>query len=107
LKIDDELKSDLVKSIESVISTNRCTLIDDEAGLAEKLGVRMRVYPECTTLYEKTGRVSIKWVATTQGIRNAIKLFMIAPPNDIRKNKIVQDWIATRARKRSGGPGEI
>ena len=107
LKIDDDQKPDIVKTIEDVIFENRCKLIDDEAYLAKKLGVNMRVYPECITLYEKTGRVSIKWVATTRKICDTINLFLIAPPNDIRKNAIVHYWITTRARKRNGGPGEI
>jgi len=107
LKMNDEQKLDVVKSIENVISNNRCKLIDDEAHLARKLGVNMRVYPECITIYEKTGRVSIKWVATTRRKTDTINLFLIAPPNDIRKNAIVQDWIETRARGRRGGPGEI
>ena len=99
LKMNDESRSDVIKGIQGVISSNRSKLIDGEADLAESLGINMRVYPECITVYEKTGRVSIKWVATTRRKKDTINLFLIAPPNDIRKYKIVQDWINTSVRK--------
>ena len=53
----------------------------------------MRVYPESITLYEGTGRISIKWVAKTKDSENAIKWWLLAPPNDVRKNGIVKNWL--------------
>lgn len=96
LKLDEKIKPDIVKNIEAVISENRCKLIDDEASLAEKLGIEMRVYPECITLYEKTGRISIKWVATTCGAENTIKWYLIAPPHDVKKLGKVKEWMSLR-----------
>jgi len=86
LNTEDGLKEDIVKSIESLIADNRCRLLDDETSLAENLGIKMRVYPESITVYQKTGRVSIKWVATTQSVEDTIRWYLIAPPNDVRKN---------------------
>ena len=86
LNKESGLKSDIVKSLESLVADNRCRLLDDEASLAENLGIKMRVYPESITIYQKTGRVSIKWVATTQCIEDTIRWYLIAPPNDVMKN---------------------
>jgi len=105
--MNDESRPDVIKKIQVIVFSNRCKLIDDEADLAQKLGVNMRVYPECITIYEKTNRISIKWVTTTRRKRDTINLFRIAPPNDIRKNRIVLEWISSGGRKRNGGPGEI
>ncbi len=102
LQIDQDLRwqtaidSETSREIESIIATNRSRLLDDEADIARKLGIEMRVYPECITLYEDTGRVSIKWVATTQGVENATKWYLLAPPNDVRKKRIVSKWMAKR-----------
>ncbi len=93
LKSDNESKSEAIERMESVISSNRSRLIDDESDLAEKLGIKMRVYPESITLYEGTGRVSIKWVAKTKDTENAIRWWLLAPPNDVRKNGIVKNWL--------------
>jgi hypothetical protein len=122
LNLDNESKSELVRDLESIIERNRCHLIDDEANLARNLGIDMRVYPESITLYEGTGRISIKWVAKTKDADNAIKWALIAPPNDVRKDGIVKDWLAQRqvavervraqlkdgeSLEKNGGPGEI
>jgi hypothetical protein len=98
LKLDEKSKPDIVKSFEVLISKSRCKLIDDEASLAEKLGIKMKVYPESITLYEGSGRISIKWVATTLGKDNAIRWYLIAPPNDLRKLGLAQDWINQRPK---------
>ncbi|MFX0045974.1 MAG: hypothetical protein ACFE8Z_09005 [Candidatus Hermodarchaeota archaeon] len=99
LNIENGLKSDIVKSIESVIADNRCRLLDDEASLAEDLGIKMRVYPESITVYQKTGRVSIKWVATTQRVEDAIRWYLVAPPNDVRKNGIANLLMSHRLER--------
>ncbi len=96
LKADDKSKTDIVKSFEREVSENRCNLLDDEASLAQNLGIGVRVYPECITLYKETGRVSIKWVASTQNVENTIKWCLIAMPDDIRKRGLVQEWLAQR-----------
>jgi len=93
LKSDNESKFEAIKRMESVISNNRSKLIDDESDLAKKLGIEMRVYPESITLYEGTGRIAIKWVAKTKDTENAIKWWLLAPPNDVRKNGIVKNWL--------------
>lgn len=56
----------------------------------------MRVYPESITLYEGTGRISIKWVAKTKGTEDAIRWWLLAPPNDVRKNGIVKNWLSKK-----------
>ncbi len=96
LKLGEKSKPDIFRNIESVFSDNRCKLIDDEVSLAENLGIEMRVYPESITFYEKTGRISIKWVATTSGAENAIKWYLIAPPHDVKKNGKAKEWMSLR-----------
>ncbi|RLI53421.1 MAG: hypothetical protein DRP09_15755 [Candidatus Thorarchaeota archaeon] len=96
IRSKDRVKSDLTKSFEAVIDANRSKLLDDEANLARNLGIRMRVYPESITLYEGTGRISIKWVATTRDLDNTIKWFLIVPPDDVKKYEHARRWMAKR-----------
>lgn len=123
LNNDAQFKSDIVRSLESVIERNRSRLLDDEVKLARNVGVKMRVYPESITLYEDTGRISIKWVATTKDIENTIRWFLLVPPNDIRKYETSKEWMSKRPdvvervrrqlisegllKEEDGGPGEI
>ncbi|TET07324.1 MAG: hypothetical protein E3J86_13555 [Candidatus Thorarchaeota archaeon] len=92
-KHPDESESEIVEHILSVVEKNRSRLLDDEVSLANKLGIEIHVYPEYITLYNETGRISLKWVATTERKDDSIRWALIAPPNDPRKNMMVQEWL--------------
>ncbi len=91
-----QLESDIAEKISSVVERNRSKLIDDEAALAQRVGIGMHIYPEYITIYEETGRISLKWVAKAKGKDDAIRWGLLAPPNDPRKCKKVQKWLAER-----------
>ncbi len=48
------------------------------------------VSPYSIRYHQKTGRVSVSWVARTANIHEAMKLAMVAPPNDVKKRKIMR-----------------
>ncbi len=84
----------IARRILSIVEKNRSKLLDDEVHLATKLGIVIVTYPEYITLYPDTNRVSLKWVAKTKNKDDAIRWALIAPPNDQRKNRRVQKWLA-------------
>ncbi len=88
----------ITSRILSVVLTNRSRLLDDEVSLATGLGITIEVYPECITIYTKTGRVSLKWIAKTKRKEDAIRWALIALPNDERKRERVRKWLALVAK---------
>jgi len=89
-----ESESKIINHILEIIKDNRSRLLDDEASLARKLGISIQISPEYITLYRESGRISLKWVATTTRKDDAIKWALIASPNHPRKNGIVQEWLS-------------
>ena len=79
--------------LEKCIAENRNRLIDDEKRIAETLGIDVKVVASSVNWQERTGRVSISWTATPKDIFEAIKLGMIAPPNDVTKRGIVKEML--------------
>jgi hypothetical protein len=90
----DESESVIISQILRAIEENRSRLLDDEASLARKLGIDIQVIPEHITLYKESGRISLKWMATTKRKDDAIMWALIAPPNDARKKGIVEEWLS-------------
>ncbi len=91
--------------IETKVIRNPSNLAVDTGALIKSLGVRIRIQPDEITYYEKTGRVSVSWTGRTCNLDEALKLGMIAPPNDVNKREKVRAMIcersedATRVRK--------
>ncbi len=88
-----ESEAEIVKHILEVVKESRSKLLDDEALLAENLGIKIQCIPEFIVIYNDTGRISLKWVATTEEKDDAIIWALIASPNDPRKNGMVQRWL--------------
>ena len=88
--------SEVAQKILDIVETNRSKLMDNEAALAERIGITVHIYPEYITVYENTGRISLKWVAKAKSNDDAIRWALLAPPNDMRKNEKVQKWLAER-----------
>jgi hypothetical protein len=74
-------------------------LINDETALARSLGVNVVPKPYMIRFYPKTGRVSAAWQARTQNIREAIKLAILAPPNDSKNRKSVKKLLKNRSKE--------
>jgi hypothetical protein len=89
-------KRESILRLRSTVEDNRSRLIEDEADLGRQLGITIKVYAECLTLYRNTGRVSLKWVAKTKDAENAIRWALLAMPNDVRKRDIIENWLAQR-----------
>lgn len=95
-KIKNEVDSEIAQKIIGKIETSRSKLLDDEVTLAEELGIKILVYPENISLYEKTKRISLKWVAKTKSKVDTIKWALFAPINVSRKKRKVEIWLAER-----------
>ena len=80
----------IAAELEKKILRNPNNLINDEKRIAENLGVKVVVSPYSIRYHQKTGRVSVSWVARTANIHEAMKLAMVAPPNDVKKRKIMR-----------------
>jgi len=95
-RIEEQSESEIARTVLSIVETRRSKLLDDEATLAEQLGIEIHIYAENITMYEGTGRISLKWVAKTKSKDDAIRWALLAPPNDPRKFEKVQRWLAER-----------
>jgi hypothetical protein len=79
-----------------IIRENRNRLINDEGKLAERLGIEVVIEPEEVAYYEKSGRVSLKWEARTQGVNSMIRWALICPPNHPEKEVALKKWLTKR-----------
>ncbi len=93
----------LIRAVKS--SPNR--LIDDEAGIIRSWGIDMPVVPSVVRFYPKTGRVTITWQARTAGLKEAIKLGIVAPPNDIKNRQKVKQMILENPEKSREALGDL
>ncbi|MHA1588220.1 MAG: hypothetical protein ACTSV9_05520 [Candidatus Thorarchaeota archaeon] len=80
----------IAAELEKKILRNPNNLINDEKRIVKNLGVKVVVSPYSIRYHQKTGRVSVSWVARTANIHEAMKLAMVAPPNDVKKRKIMR-----------------
>ena len=88
-----ETLSDTADKIQKIITENRNRLIDDEAAIVKNLGVDIEVKASEIKHYPKSGRVSVIWQAHTTGLKEAIKLGIITPPNDEIKEQKMREMI--------------
>ena len=70
---------------------NRLTML--EKHVVEKLGVKVRHGPASIYYHKKSESVSVAWICHTKGSDEAMKLSMIAPPNDVKKRAVMREWI--------------
>jgi hypothetical protein len=90
--------AETAKRLSRTIADNPNRLIIDEVELVKSLGVGAVAVPSDVRYYPKTGRVTAVWQAYTTGLKEAIKLGVIAPPNDIQKRRQMRDLITGRPR---------
>ena len=94
LSARNRLAQDLVKQIE----THTSNLIEDSVRVAQRLGVSMESKPCTVRYFNKTGKVTISWVARTGTIDDTIRLGIIAPPNDVKKRHVLKQIMMTKPR---------
>ena len=75
----------MAKKLKKIVENNPSNLIHDEVMIATELGVNVLEYPTVIHYYSGSGRVTVAWHARTKGVKNAIMLGIVSPPNDIRK----------------------
>lgn len=83
----------MAKRLYDIVFQNPNRLIMGEKYIIEKLGIKVRYVPASVFYHGKTGRVSVAWVIHTASANEAMKLAMIAPPNDVKKRGILEDWL--------------
>jgi hypothetical protein len=93
---DDQDLSEISKSLVRAIWEYPNNLIEDEKKIAESLGIGITLSPQCVKFFPKTGRLTVKWTATTTRKEDAELWADICPPNDERKRNEVESWIRGR-----------
>jgi len=86
-KAQDSKETDrmLAEKSHSIVYSNPSKLIQDEAKMAERLGIDVSVNPRKIRYYPETGRISVYWECQTSGVKAAKKFAIICPPNDEKK----------------------
>ena len=83
----------MAERLHDIVFQNPNRLIMSEKRIVENLGIKVRCVPASVFYHGKTGRVSVAWVIHTASADEAMKLAMIAPPNDVKKRGILKDWL--------------
>jgi hypothetical protein len=93
-KSDNLHDAKMAHEIESIVRSNSSKYLDDEVFLCESTGIMMREpEPSLISMSEATGRISVKWQTRTVGREDVALWGIVAPPNDVRKYKILKDWM--------------
>ncbi|MHA1769740.1 MAG: hypothetical protein ACTSV3_07840, partial [Candidatus Thorarchaeota archaeon] len=92
-KSESEETSRLARSIEDKILAHPNKLILSIYGIAKRVGLNIPIVVDNIRFYHKTGRVSVAWRARTKKGNNAIRLAILAPPNDIVKKSVYREWL--------------
>ena len=106
-ELDKGETANIAKRLKNIVLKNPNRLINDEAVMARSLGINIGSKPYMIRLYPKTGRVSVAWQARTQGIKETIKLGILAPPNDSKNRKLVRELLRNRSDEVEAAIAEI
>ena len=94
---EDYRFADAARNLVQAINENPNQLIRDECRIAESLGIQVTLLPDQVRYSLATGRVSVRWRASTTGVDDALRWADICPPNDIEKKQVVENWQRKRA----------
>ncbi len=94
---DDHRFADAARNLVQAINENPNRLIRDECRIAESLGIQVTLLPDQVRYSLATGRVSVRWRASTTSVDDALRWADICPPNDIEKKQVVENWQRKRA----------
>ncbi|MFW9912916.1 MAG: hypothetical protein ACFFEU_10620 [Candidatus Thorarchaeota archaeon] len=81
-----------------VLYDNPNKLIEDGKKIAEQLEIKISIDPSNIRYYRRSGRVSIAWTARTKGVLQAMKLAIIAPPNDVKKRTLLRNILRRKSK---------
>ncbi|MFW9888257.1 MAG: hypothetical protein ACFFER_08750 [Candidatus Thorarchaeota archaeon] len=81
-----------------VLYDNPNKLSEDGKKIAEKLEIKISIDPSNIRYYRRSGRVSIAWTARTKGVLQAMKLAIIAPPNDVKKRTLLRNVLRRKSK---------
>ncbi|MFW9804642.1 MAG: hypothetical protein ACFFFC_18435, partial [Candidatus Thorarchaeota archaeon] len=89
---EDAEKKSVAISLHAAAHNNPSNFVLAEHRALERMGVTAVKTPVSVSYYNKSGRVSVAWRWTVTG-NEAIKLAIIAPPNDVEKRGILRNWL--------------
>jgi|GEM_PF-6754523 len=95
----DEKTACIARNLESITLDNPNRLLLDEARIVRGMGIEVEPKPRDVRYYAGTGRVTTTWQARTPGLKEALKLGIIAPPNDIKNRQKVRNMILNHPMK--------
>ena len=76
------------------VYNNPNRLIADGQKVTDSIGVEMKVTPRTVHYFKKTGRVTVAWEIRTARVQEAVKLAIIAPPDDVKKRDAARRILA-------------
>lgn len=86
-------------ALKKIVLENPNRLLIDEAEIMRSWGIRVATVPSTIKYYPGTGRMSVVWQGRTRGLRDAIKLSIVAPPQDIAKRRRMQSMITEHPKE--------
>jgi len=88
-KDKDKRTLEIASKLMNCIYKNPNNLIQYEVEIVKKLGVDFIKEPQSVFYHKRTGAVTVSWSARTANKIEAIRLAMIAPPNDVTKRRVM------------------
>jgi hypothetical protein len=90
---EDHRFADAAKKLVQTIDETPNRLIRAECRIAESLGIQVTLLPDQVRYSLATGRVSVRWRASTTSVDDALRWADICPPNDIKKKQAVENLV--------------
>ncbi|TFG99013.1 hypothetical protein E4H12_04225 [Candidatus Thorarchaeota archaeon] len=103
----DNRISRTANDLQRIVLDNPNKLIHDEVDVVRDLGVNVEVKPSEIKYYPESGRVTTIWQAHTTGEKEAIKLGIAAPPNDVIKKEKMKCMIEDNPAKTEEAMSEL
>ena len=88
----DTRTASVASNLRDVIKGNPSNFILAEQRALQRLDVESTRTPVNVSFYRKSGRVSVSWQWTVSG-DDAVKIAILAPPNDVVKKGILGSWL--------------
>jgi DNA-binding CsgD family transcriptional regulator len=92
-KSNNQRTSIIASKLLNHLYQNPNNLIEYEVEIARILGIDLIKEPQSIFYHKRTNSITVSWSARTANINEAIKIAMIAPPNDVKKRKVVRKAI--------------
>ncbi|MFW9850332.1 MAG: hypothetical protein ACFFF4_14465, partial [Candidatus Thorarchaeota archaeon] len=98
-KSDETHKSVFANSLCAIITSNKSKLMVGEEKMLSRIQVESIDNCDEITYYLETGRVSALWRARTRTKDDAMRVAILAPPDDVVKRTEVLNWIQTQPKR--------